>query len=383
MKKIDTRLAASRKLEEKIQNISGWVEAEYEEYRISLRTAKDAIHSETLDTLHRSKPLVDAIEEAGELQEAENSYTRMLASYRAMGINRSYEVRGILVKLAKIAWKMGADQRAQNFAFEALDCREIPPRAHVSDLELLKDLARSLARTCNEIPAVVQSVVLGNAPSDFSSPWPPLQQLMESDYAKNVAGNLFWSGEFLDATLPSPNPPQNLIVGGIDAIVELLGEISPANLIARCPNGYTPLYKAATMQKEGLGHAIMIRAKETPRLLIRITNERDFLGQTILGTSIWHDCSLAFVAKLIENGAEVNPETIGTIWTPLQIASCRGLFSMVELLLNNGARVDHLPPGTETAIELALNHNHHDIAQRLGGASPAFSTPGTHREMPP
>jgi hypothetical protein len=250
-------------LEEKIENISGWVEAEYEEYRISLRTAKDAIHSETLDILHRSKPLVDAIEEAGELQEAENSYTRMLASSRAM------------------------------------------------------------------------------------------------------------------------NPPQNLIVGGIDAIVELLGEISPANLIARCPNGYSPLYKAAIMQKEGLGHAIMIRAKETPRLLIRITNERDFSGQTILETSILHGCSLAFVAKLIENGAEVNPETIGTFWTPLQIASFRGLFSMVELLLNNGARVDHLPPGTETAIELALNQNHHDIAQRLGGASPAFSTPGTHREMPP
>jgi ankyrin repeat protein len=194
--------------------------------------------------------------------------------------------------------------------------------------------------------------------------------MMESKYASSVAGNLFWAGALRDV-IEEPSSP-DLIVGGLDAIVEFVRVFPPADLLARDINGRSPLCKAAAQRMEGFGLGLMKRAKQMPEISHRIMDARDHLGQTILNLSICYSCSLPFIEALIQHGAQVNPANLPSVWTPLQTASFFGYSDVVDLLLRCGAKVDGGFPGIKSAQELAQEQGHLDIVGRLGFASQSF-----------
>jgi len=192
--------------------------------------------------------------------------------------------------------------------------------------------------------------------------------MMESGYASSVTGNLFWRGALHDL-IEAPSS-ENLIVGGLAAIVDFLKVLPNSDLIARDFDGRSPLGKAAVQRMEAFGLGLMMRAKEIPGFSRRLMDARDFLGNTVLGISICYDCSLPFLEALIDYGAEVNPDALPSIWTPLQTASWFGYSAIVELLLRHGAKKDGGFPGAKSALDLAQDRGHNDVVQLLGGASP-------------
>lgn len=331
---------------------------------------------EILSLLRLAIPLTDALEAAGEADTAENAYIQMLTVYRAVESNSWYEVKGLLRRLASISWKTGRHQRGQNFAWEALQCRDSPPRADRSDLEILKEIAKSLSRTSNDLSEIIQSTIAVNHPPQLTSHIPMLHKMMESVYASSVAGNIFWT-----AALPSPSdhpPPQHPIIGGIGAILEFIRELPNADLLARDSNRRSPLYMAALSGKEAFGYALMVRAKEIPGITRLILDARDHTSQTILGIAICSGCSTSFIEALIEHGVDVNPDMVG-IYNPLQVASWMGSLEVVDLLVKRGAIIDKTLPDVKTALDIARDQGHHDIVQLLSSASQGSgsSTPHT------
>jgi hypothetical protein len=362
---IDLRFEALKRLRAKLQDALAYPSLHGDMYCTTLRSTKDANDSELLSMLSLAKPLAHRVETAGDMDVAEIAYTRMLSIYRAMDVVDHYNVRGLLRRLANMSWKRGDDQRAEDFMWEALLQRNVPLQADKGDLELLKELARSLSRTSKELSKVIQSTVVGPQPQDFISPLPPLQRMMESDYATNVAGNLLSSGPFLDPNRPLESP----IVGGVEAVIELVEEFPSSDLEARDLTGRTPLYLASFLRREGLGIALIHCGGKIPDLLYRFVNARDHTGQTVLSTCIISNCSLPFIKILIEKGAEVNPDTVSPAWTPLQAASWVGSLEIVDFLLNRGARPEKISPNSQTAMEIAQERGHDDIVRRLSFAS--------------
>jgi hypothetical protein len=304
--------------------------------------------------------LADRVAAAGNLEAAESAYSRVLDAYGALDTESFHEVRGLRLKMADFYIKMDAPICAERLLWEALDLRESPARAHKSDLEVLKRLARSLPQTSHDLSTVFESSVV-EPTSCNSSPFPPLHRMIGSEYASKVEGNIFQTGPVLERYWP-----QNSLVGGMEAVMEVLQEFSYSDLETRDIHGRSPLYLASLLQKEAIGCALMTRASECEGMARRMTNARDVSGQTVLGIGILNGCSLSFIKALIENGAELDPEPLmPSPLTPLQAASWLGLSETVDLLLDHGAEVDRVFPGNKTAEILALEGGHNEIAERI------------------
>jgi len=330
----------------------------------AIKSEKD---SEILELLPLALQLADALDFVGDLDAAENAYRRILDIYRPMGRNNWYNVKRLLRKLAKLSWKRGNDQLAQNFAWEALSWREVPPQANQSDLELLKDLGSSLSRTSRQLSDIIRSTPVGSNSETFNASVPPLQRMMEGTYASDVDGNPFATAE-----LPKDNlhpPLQHPVVGGFKAIMDLLEVFPSADLHARDSNGRSPLYLSGSLRKECFGLSLIMYVKTTEGSTQSLVNSRDHSGQTVLGISVLNGCSIAFIIALVQNGAEVNPDAIPLAWTPLQAAAWVGSLEVVELLLGHGAIVDNVFPGSESPQYLAQQRGHFDLARRLDRSS--------------
>ena len=70
------------------------------------------------------------------------------------------------------------------------------------------------------------------------------------------------------------------------------------------------------------------------------------------------------VAKLIQNGADVNAPGEGT-WTPLLIASKSGYVNAVVMLIHNGANVNAGDNAGWRPIHTACLHEHAEVVQTL------------------
>jgi hypothetical protein len=305
--------------------------------------------------------LADRVAAAGNLEAAESAYSRVLDAYRALDTESFHEVRGLRLKMADFYIKMDAPMCAERLLWEALDLRESPARAHKSDLEVLKRLARSLPQTSNDLSTAFESSVVEPTSRNSFSPFPPLHRMIKSEYASKVEGNIFQTGPIVERYWP-----QDSLVGGMEAVMEVLQEFSYSDLETRDIHGRSPLYLASLLRKEAIGYALMTRASECEGMARRMTNARDASGQTVLGIGIMNGCSLPFIKALIDNGAELDPEPLmPSPLTPLQAASWLGLSETVDLLLDRGAEVDRVFPGNKTAEILALEGGHNEIAERI------------------
>ena len=322
---------------------------------------KNAGTRELSANLALAESLADRVRTAGETDAAENAYNRILNVYRMLPIKAWHEVNGLLVKLANIFWE-NEPLRAENLLWETLELGHLPHQARKNDLNILRRLARSLPRTSEALSRVVQDLDIDPIPSNLTTPFPPLQRMMESKYARDVMGNVFQTGRLTD--VEGLVPP---ITGGIDAIREVLREVSHVDLQTPDIQGRSPLFMAADLQKEHFGLALMLHVAELPNISrIRFTNARDIYGQTILGIAVWRGCSLEFIETLIDHGAEVDPETLlESVWTPLQAAAWLGNSEVVDLLLRHSAQPGRVWRGTKTAEALAQQAGHHELAQLL------------------
>ena len=339
----------------------------------TIAAIKSERDSEILELLPLALQLADALDFVGDLDAAENAYRRILDIYRPMGRNNWYNVKRLLRKLAKLSWKKGNDQLAQNFAWDALSWREVPPQANQSDLELLKDLGRSLSRTSSQLSDIIRSTPVGSNSEMFNASVPPLQRMIEGTYASNVDGNPFATAELPKDNLHLHPPLQHPVVGGFNTIMELLKVFPSADLHARDSNGRSPLYLSGSLRKECFGFSLIMYVKNTEGSTQSLVNSRDHSGQTVLGISVLNGCSIAFITALVQNGAEVNPDTISLAWTPLQAAAWVGSLEVVELLLGHGAIVDNVFPGSESPQYLAQQRGHFDLARRLDRSSSGSS----------
>ena len=326
----------------------------------ALQSSMNAALRDLTLMLGPTESLADRLELAGQIGAAESAYVRVLEAYRVFPIKAWYEVKKILRKMADMFWKIHEPVRAESFIWQALDLREVPPLAQDCDLDLLKILAQSLVETSMDLSSVVQSKVDGVVPAHLQTPFPPLQRMMQSTYASVVQCSVFQQGAF-----PDPNNP---IVGGMHAILELLRVFPDADLERRDVLGRSPLHLAGNLRMEGLGRGLIIRAREGLDIpLERLTNARDFSGQPVLGASIYGGCCLSFIEDLIDNGAEVDPEPLKeSHFTPLQAAACCGNSELVDLLLDRGANPNRVFLGYQTAGMIAHDRGHLDIARRLG-----------------
>jgi ankyrin repeat protein len=186
--------------------------------------------------------------------------------------------------------------------------------------------------------------------------------MMESKYASDVVGNVFQKRPLTDAG--GVFPP---ILGGIEAIREVIEMVPQEDLQATDLHGRSPLFMATDLQKEPFGLALLLHAADHLSIPRRqFTNARDKSGQTILGIAILRCCSLEYIEALIDYGAEVDPETLMEMaFTPLQIASWLGYSGIVDLLLGHGAQPGRIWPGSKTPEELAQEAGHNDIVDKL------------------
>jgi hypothetical protein len=314
--------------------------------------------------------LADRLAGCGETEAAEAAYIRILNAYREfrkLDLKPFHETKGLLKKLADMLWSTGEHIRAENLVWEALSLRDVPGQALSSDLDLLKSLARSHLRTCSDISKSIQSIqssVDGLIPPQLSSPFPPLQCMMQSSLAFAVSGSPFHRGDFSGTSIPQNVPPN---LGEIDTIMDFLLALPVEALEARDVYGQSPFYMASSLRMEGLGRGILRRLAETsaqgPQHHL---NNRDLSGQTVLGASILGGCSLQYIEFLIENGSHVDPDPLrDQPYTPLQAAAMSGSLDIVCLLLDNGAEVDRVWPGNPTPLTLAGNAGHPEVVQRL------------------
>jgi hypothetical protein len=91
---IDTRAEASKKLSEKLEhavanaNVEG--DPEHDALMSTLVASKHANDSEILLLLRLALPLVDSLAAHGNLDAAENAYSRMLNTYGSLGFSTWY-----------------------------------------------------------------------------------------------------------------------------------------------------------------------------------------------------------------------------------------------------------------------------------------------------
>ena len=368
LKEIDLRQEALSRLDNDILSIDV-IDGDYEgRSRFdTLYETREAIFHRVLGMLHLTKELAVRVEEAGASSQAYIAYTRVLEVYRALNMSACYEMRITLIRMANLLWTVGDEYRAQMLAWQALESRDHLRQAQQSDLDLLKDIAKSLLKTFPQVSQLIQSEMVYQEVCVCKSLLPPLHAMIESNYASQVPGNVLQSG-FHPAVSDDP-PTESPIVGGLKAVQELLGGFTDAHLEERDFNRQSLLHLVALRCKEGLGQAIMLRAKHDPRLLHRLVNARNKLGQTVLTVAIANGCSLTFITALLNNGAEHEPSTMPLAMTPLQEACFVGSLEVVKLLVTRGAKTDTAHPGTRMPRVIAQERGHPHILKSLGDPS--------------
>ncbi|KAL2074637.1 hypothetical protein VTL71DRAFT_8415 [Oculimacula yallundae] len=305
--------------------------------------------------------LADRLLHRGDMETAEKGYSRVLSAYRAQfehGHEPWDRIRPILSKLARIARDAGESIRADNFVWEALESHEAGKPAQLEDYEELKGLIKSSldATACLEIG--LKRTSLGATDRNLHTPFPILQRMMLSKYAKDTTGSPFQRGPYLKADFPSSEP----IVGGFDSILGLIRAVPPADLDKRDMNFQTPLHMAASLRMEGLSWAIMESIREDPMHCIQqVMNSKDRNGRRILTAAVTSNCSPELIGSMIDRGADVDPELVPFLNTPLQQAAWQGSVGLVQLLLERNAQVNRVFFEAQTPLDLAKQCEHHEI----------------------
>jgi hypothetical protein len=134
----------------------------------------------------------------------------------------------------------------------------------------------------------------------------------------------------------------------------------------------TPMLLTALFMAEDIGVALMKRYKAYPiEVRRRLVDVRDHMGQTILAIAIRRDCTFEFIKALVENCANVDPDPIELILSPLQAAALQRRMDVTALLLSYGARDSNTFYGEVRASTLAHSLGYLDIEALIIAETPS------------
>jgi uncharacterized protein len=148
-------------------------------------------------------------------------------------------------------------------------------------------------------------------------------------------------------------------LGRDERVGQLLDE-DPGLARAWSPDGYPPV-----------GLAAFFAGASTVRLLLDRGAAVDDTARNTMKVQPLHAAVAArnaeSVALLVERGADVNARQQAG-YTPLMAAAGNGQQDVVDLLLTHGANPSHRSEDGKTAADIAREHGHAKLADRLAGA---------------
>jgi ankyrin repeat protein len=123
------------------------------------------------------------------------------------------------------------------------------------------------------------------------------------------------------------------------------------------------MFLAALFMAEKIGFALMTRYMIHPmQIRQRLVDARDNAGQTILAIAILSGCTFEFIeALVVECCANVDPDPMRNVLSPLQAAAIRGRKDVAILLLSYGAQDNNTYFDELSASALARHRGHTDI----------------------
>ncbi len=153
-------------------------------------------------------------------------------------------------------------------------------------------------------------------------------------------------------------------LGRSDLVLKLLDRDSSL-VNAFAPDGVTPLSLAA-----------FFNAPSTVRLLLDRGAEIAAVARNVMKVQALHAAvasrNAETVALLINRGADVNArQQVG--YTPLMGAASGGREDLADMLLRHGADPSLVSEDGKTAASIAKEHGHDALAEKLSGATQAFS----------
>jgi Ankyrin repeats (3 copies) len=323
-----------------------------------------------LSKLKEVEALTDKAAAALDTDLAEKAYIKVLKVHRGQPLQDRSNVTRLLKKIALFFKKTDQPVLAEEYWLEYLE-RDRLGQGHSADkevTEVCQSLATSLPKTSGMISEDFQSRYPNLPPPlDAGTPFPPVHRIIISDYLSSTLHDSSGKAPSSDTTISS-SFPKSLISGG--KVAEIIQEMPDIDLGTRDILSRTALFLTALFKQEDAGHALITRiAVCLPEHRHQYVNARDPAGQTILGTAIENGCSLEFIRALIDNGAQIDPDTLAGPLTPLQAAALTGRQEVVVLLLDHGADINHVHPGNQTAAELAQDAGYHEIAHLINERS--------------
>jgi ankyrin repeat protein len=200
--------------------------------------------------------------------------------------------------------------------------------------------------------------------------FPPLHRILRSGCISSAPPLIFGMEFFPDIT-HSP-PLHTAITENNPAAYIMIQKGNEDQLESRDRYSRTPMLLTALFMAENIGVALMTRYMACPiEARRRLVDARENMGQTILAIAIRQGCTFEFIKALVENCANVDPDPIEFILSPLQAAASQGRKDVTSLLLSYGARDSNTFYGEVPASTLAHNHGYLDIEALIIAETPS------------
>jgi hypothetical protein len=319
-----------------------------------LAELQHATSQNLLKRLSVVEALADRVDTAGETDLAEITYIRVLSIYRGQPLPVRSFICPLLMKMASFYWRTDQPLRAEKCWWDIFELRDPPGQAQSIENEVWQSLGVSLAQTSGIIRDALRLRYPDLFPTlNLETPFPPIHRMIRSEYTSAAPHGLYRRDFPSNNAVSSSSHATPTSDEGY--ILEIIQQIPDIDLATRDVLSRTPLFLAALLKQEDAGHALMMLIAALPSgLQHQHMNARDLSGQTILGIAILSSCSRDFIKTLIDNGADIEPDTLmKEPLTPLQAACMTGNLDIVALLLDYGADVNRVYPGHATPTQLS------------------------------
>ncbi len=147
-------------------------------------------------------------------------------------------------------------------------------------------------------------------------------------------------------------------LGRLGDLAGVVGQ-APSAITARSPDGFTPLHLAAFFGHPDLVEWLLRQGAPVDAVAANPSLVRPLHSAVAAG-------SVRVAQLLLQSGADPDAVQRGG-WTPLHGAARRGDLDLVELLLRRGADPEKTSDDGRKAVDLAGEHGHRHVVERLSG----------------
>jgi len=316
---------------------------------------------------------------AGELDLAENAYTRMLDIYRRQPSPPVSLIYTLLSRMASFYWTSDQPLRAERCWREILELRNSTGKHLYVSTEVWGSLARASSQTSGLLANACQAHDPElYSPLNLRTPFPPIHLLIRSDCLSETSHREPVNESLLEDIFPSGI--RRATTGDPRSLPEIIKRMSDEDindcLRTRDILFRTPLFLAAFHKQEDVGKALIKRIRSLSEGHQEMhMNARDLSGQTILGIATLSGCSLEFIKESLRAGALIDPDTLcQDAVTPLQAACMSNRPEVVKLFLRCHAIIDRVYQGNPPALKIAETLGYNTIVQLIKNSLLLYDT---------